>query len=85
MPFKIEAPISFTARERHWQISALLRENGVPEPFVLWLDGRALPAFLASIGKENDGRIRAFDLYKYNFKSGRYKKAEPYDPNRGTK
>lgn len=85
MPIEIKPVATFTQRERHWQVKALLTENDVPSPYIIWLQGRALSPFLSSIGKEpffKDGRIIPDQLYRFNLETGRYKKAEPYDPAR---
>lgn len=71
---------SHTQRERHWQLRAVLAENGVPKPAIIWLFGKALVPFLASIGKEpffKDEHIRHDQLYRFNLDTGRYRKADP--------
>ena len=73
-------PISALSRERLAQVRAMLDENGVPRPHILWIDGRALSDFLQSIGKDpypKDGRIYPGQLYRYNIDTGRFRKVEP--------
>lgn len=67
------------------QMKMLLDENNVPKPHILWIEGRALIPFLQRIGKTpfwKDGEIRPLQLYRYNLETGRFRKAEPFDPNR---
>lgn len=68
------------ARERMGQLRALLEANGVPKPYIIFLQGKALRPFMESIGKEpffKDGKIFADEIYRYNMDTGRYRKVEP--------
>lgn len=80
MSIEAKPTATFTQRERQWQLRAVLAENGVPKPAILWIHGRALTAFLASIGKEpffKDERIHHDQLYRFNLDTGRYRKVDP--------
>lgn len=71
---------TFTERERHWQIRALLAENGVPKPMILWIQGKALRQLISSMGKDpffKDGKIYDHEQYRFNLDTGRFRKAEP--------
>lgn len=62
------------------QLRALLTENAVPKPHIIWLQGRALLPLLDSIGKEpypKDGRIFHEQLYRFNLDTGRFRKVDP--------
>lgn len=67
------------------QLRALLDENGVPKPHIIWISGRALAPLLEKIGKPpfwKDGAIHPDQLYRYNLCTGRFRKAEPFNPDR---
>ena len=77
---KIVKPFNPAAREQLGQMRALLEANGVPKPYVIFMQGKALRPFIESIGKEifhKDGRIIADELYRYNIDTGRYRRVEP--------
>lgn len=68
------------ARERMGQFRALMEANGVPKPYIIFIQGKALKSFMESIGKDafhKDGKIYHEDLYRLNIDTGRYRKVEP--------
>jgi hypothetical protein len=63
------------------QLKMLLEENGVPSPYIVWLDGDALLPLMERLGRPpfwKDGAIVGDQLYRYNVDTGRFRKAEPF-------
>lgn len=67
------------------QLRALLDENGVQKPHIIWIKGEALLPLTERIGKPpfyKDGPIRKGCFYRYNLCTGRFKEVEEYTGKR---
>lgn len=84
-PKKFVDARSYTQREFTNQFRQLLDANGVLKPHIIWLPGHALRALFDALGKKpfyKDGVLEAEKVYRFNLCTGRFREAEPFNPDK---